>query len=47
MKILAYDIQQQKELIKNFLVEYVELETLLANADVISLHLPYTKIIIT
>ena len=43
MKILAYDIQQQKELIKNFLVEYVELETLLANADVISLHLPYTK----
>ncbi len=43
MKILAYDLQPKKELVDKFGVEYIELNELLARADVITLHLPYTK----
>ena len=43
MKVLAYDIRPQEELIEEFGVEYVDFDTLLAESDVISLHLPYTK----
>lgn len=43
MKVLAYDIRPQEELIEEFGVEYVDFDTLLSDSDVISLHLPYTK----
>ncbi|MBE7712347.1 MAG: hypothetical protein E7Z87_01230 [Cyanobacteria bacterium SIG26] len=42
MKILAYDIVLNYEL-QAAGVEYVELNELLQNSDVVSLHLPYTK----
>jgi len=41
MKLLAYDIIKNPEL-ESFGVQYVDLENLYANADVISLHLPLT-----
>lgn len=40
MKILAYDPFQNKELIDKFGLKYVELDELLAQSDIISLHLP-------
>ncbi len=43
MRILAYDIRQQNDLITNHEVQYVELDALLKNADIVTLHLPYTK----
>ncbi len=43
MKILAYDLQPKKELMEKFGVEYMEFDKLLAESDVITLHLPYTK----
>ncbi len=39
-KILAYDINPNKELETSGLVKYVELDSLLRNSDVISLHIP-------
>ncbi|WFO75112.1 hypothetical protein J4526_08570 [Desulfurococcaceae archaeon MEX13E-LK6-19] len=43
MKILAYDIYPRKELVEKYGVKYVDLETLLKNSDIITLHLPLTK----
>lgn len=43
MKILAYDIYPKDELVKKYDVEYLPLEFLLKDADVISLHSPLTK----
>ncbi len=43
MKILAYDIYPRKELVEKYGVRYVDLETLLKNSDIITLHLPLTK----
>lgn len=43
MRTLAYDIRQQNDLIANYDVQYVELDTLIRNSDIISLHLPYTR----
>lgn len=42
MKILAYDIYPKNELIEKYGVKYVELEELVKNSDVISLHAPLT-----
>jgi len=43
MKILAYDLYPRKELIEKYNVKYVDLETLLRESDIITLHLPLTK----
>lgn len=43
MRILAYDIRQQNDLISTHEVQYVELDALLKNSDIVTLHLPYTK----
>jgi D-lactate dehydrogenase len=43
MKILANDIRPRNELINNLKLQYVDLETLLKNSDIVTLHLPYTK----
>lgn len=49
-KILGYDIQQNQEFIEKYGVEYVELEQLCKQADIISLHAPlnaHTKYMIS
>lgn len=43
MKILAYDLFQDKEFQKKTGFDYVDLETLFKNSDVITLHCPLTK----
>jgi D-lactate dehydrogenase len=43
MKILVYDMRHKKELEEDYGVEYVDLETLLQNSDIVTLHIPYTK----
>lgn len=43
MKVLAYDIYPKEELVQKYGVKYVELDELLKNSDVISLHAPLTK----
>ncbi len=40
--ILANDLIQNKELIENYQVNYVDLETILCKSDIISLHVPLT-----
>jgi len=42
MKVLAYDLHEKTELIEKCNIKYVDLETLVKESDVISLHLPYT-----
>ena len=42
MGILAYDLKPKLELIEKQNIKYVELQELLKNSDIISLHLPYT-----
>lgn len=41
MNVLAYDIRPKNELVSDCNVQYVDMETLLSNSDVVSLHLPY------
>ncbi len=41
MKLLGYDINQKQELVDKLGLEYVSIEELVRNSDVISLHLPY------
>jgi len=41
VQILAYDVRPRPELIQRYGVRYVPLENLLAEADVVSLHVPY------
>jgi D-lactate dehydrogenase len=43
MRVIAYDKYPQEELAKELGFEYVNLEDLLAQSDVVSLHVPYTK----
>lgn len=43
MRVLAYDIRQKKELQSDYAVQYMELEGLLRNSDIVTLHLPFTK----
>ncbi len=43
MKILAYDMRQNSDLISICSVKYTELDELLKNSDIVTLHLPYTK----
>lgn len=43
MKILGFDIFPKQELVEKYGVNYVELDELLKNSDVISLHAPLTK----
>lgn len=42
MRILCYDVYENKDLIEKYGVEYVNLETLFMESDVISLHCPLT-----
>ena len=42
MKILVYDRAKDNELIEKYGVEYVGLEDLLRNSDIVTLHVPYT-----
>lgn len=41
MKILAYDIKQDKEVAEKYNVEYVKLDDLIKASDIITLHIPY------
>ncbi len=41
MHVLAFDPHPRAELVKNYGVEYVSLEELLKQSDVVSLHVPY------
>lgn len=43
MNVLAYDIYPKQELSEKYGVEYVELDDLIKNSDVISLHAPLTE----
>lgn len=43
MKILGFDICPKQELVEKYGINYVELDELLKNSDVISLHAPLTK----
>lgn len=43
MNVLAYDLYPKKELEERYGVKYVELDELLKNSDVVSLHAPLTK----
>src|SRR3989344_1617693 len=43
MKILASDKYPNKDLIKNYKVKYVPLNTLLKNSDIVTVHVPYIK----
>ena len=43
MKILAYCHNPKKELTKQYGVQYVSFKKLLSNADIVSLHIPYTR----
>ena len=43
MRILAYDIVKKNVLQSEYNVEYMDLEGVLKNADIITLHLPYTS----
>jgi D-lactate dehydrogenase len=42
MHVIAYDPYPKAELAKQFNFEYVEMEKLLSNSDIITLHVPYT-----
>lgn len=42
-RLLAYDIQQNKDLERRFGLHYTSLDDLCANSDVISLHVPLTR----
>ncbi len=42
MKILVYDRTRDEELIQKYNVEYVGLEDLLRNSDIVTIHVPYT-----
>ena len=43
MNILAYDIVKKKELINEINMKYVDLESIVGNSDIITLHLPFTE----
>ena len=43
MKVIAYDKYPQEELAKQLGFEYVDLENLLSQSDIVSLHVPYNK----
>ena len=43
MNIIAYDLLQKRELIAAFDVEYTEMDEVLKQADILTLHLPYTE----
>lgn len=43
MRILAYDVYQNTEAASEIGFEYVSMEQLLAESDIVSLHTPYTK----
>jgi 2 Lactate dehydrogenase and related dehydrogenases len=42
MRIFAYDFVEDESLVRNYHVEYVKLERLLKESDVITIHVPYT-----
>jgi len=40
IEILAYDVHKNEELVKRHNVKYVDLETLISKADIVSIHVP-------
>ena len=42
MKILAYDISEKREFAEKYNVEYTDFNTLLREADIVTIHIPYT-----
>lgn len=42
MNVIAYDLQERKELIDEINIRYMPLDELLREADIVSLHIPYT-----
>lgn len=42
MNILAYDLKEKKELLNEINMKYTDLNTLVKNSDIITLHLPFT-----
>lgn len=42
MKVLVYDINERKDLTEKYNVKYVDFNELLKEADVVSIHVPYT-----
>ena len=42
MKVIAYDIVEKKELINNTETQYVDMETLLKESDIVTIHIPYS-----
>jgi len=43
MKILGYDLFRNEKLVKDYLVSYVDFDTILTNSDFISIHAPLTN----
>jgi len=43
MKVIAFDINQNKKLAKTLGFSYIDFDQLLKNADIISLHVPYNE----
>lgn len=43
MNILASDVRQDEELVRDYAVKYVDLDELLENSDIVTLHVPYLK----
>ncbi len=43
MDVLAFDLYQDKKFAKEFKVKYVELDELLGNSDIITIHCPYNE----
>lgn len=43
MKVIVYDINQNNDIAKEIGFEYVNMDTLFENSDIISLHVPYNK----
>ncbi len=42
MNVIAYDLKEKKELIEEIGIRYMTMDDLLKEADIVSLHLPYT-----
>ncbi len=43
VRILAHDVKERPDLVRDFGVRYVSLEDLLSSSDVVTVHVPYTE----